>query len=115
MKSFFIIFIFSFSTLFSSCFASTLFQSSSEGENFLLKSSLIGNFKKNVKKSSRNSKGKNIIEIVEVDGENFAQITLSYKDNGHESDWNRVGERNQRWGIEEKKKSFDIGKTYYFL
>ena len=84
---------------------------SSSGAN-ILKEFVLGDSKSLVP-SLRNAKSGEIVRRVNIHDELFAEISLSYKNGGGKSDWNRTGERNQRWELRDKKKKYNLSQPYF--
>ena len=76
---------------------------------------LGGDAKKHMKQSLRQSKPlKKILSVVKDGDDKAVNIRLDVKTKGHKKDWNRKGERNQRWEFDTQKKyAFKINETVY--
>lgn len=91
--------------------ASNFNTSSSSGAK-ILKEFVVGDSRSLVP-SSRNARSGEIVSRVNIHDEPFAEISLSYSDKGGKSDWDRIGERNQRWELRDKKKKYKLDQPYF--
>ncbi len=78
----------------------------------ILKDFMVGDAKALVP-SRRNASSSGIVQRLIIDDEEFAEISLSYEDEGGNSDWNRTGERNQRWELRDKKLRYKLNQPYF--
>ena len=76
---------------------------------------LGGDAKKHMKQSLRQSKPlKKILSVVKDENDKAVNIQLDVKTKGHTKDWNRKGERNQRWEFDtQKEHALKINETVY--
>jgi hypothetical protein len=76
---------------------------------------LGGDAKKHMKQSLRQSKPlKKILSVVKDQNDKAVNIQLDVKTKGHTKDWNRLGERNQRWEFDTQNKyALKINETVY--
>ena len=91
--------------------ASNFNTSSSSGAK-ILKEFAVGDSRSLVP-SSRNAKAGDIVSRVNIHDEPFAEISLSYDDEGGKADWDRTGERNQRWELREKKEKVQLKSAIF--
>ena len=97
-------------------FVSQLYAAKKENPLKVFKKEILGaDAKKHMKQSLRQSKPlKKILSVVGDDDDKAVNIRLDVKTKGHKEDWNRKGERNQRWefGTQEKY-AYKIDETVY--
>ena len=111
MKNIAIIFFLVIVVGLESTHASNFNTSSSSGAK-ILKEFAVGDSRSLVP-SSRNAKSGDIVSRVNIHDEPFAEISLSYNDEGGKADWDRTGERNQRWELRDKKKKYNLNQPYF--
>ena len=111
MKNIAIIFFLVIIVALESTHASNFNTSSSSGAK-ILKEFAVGDSRSLVP-SSRNAKSDDIVSRVNIHDEPFAEISLSYNDEGGKADWDRTGERNQRWELRDKKKKYNLNQPYF--
>ena len=111
MKNIVIIFVVITSIGFESTHGSNFNSASSSGAK-ILKDFVVGDSRSLVP-SSRNAKSGEIVSRVNIHDEPFAEISLSYSHKGGKSDWDRTGERNQRWELRDKKKKYNLSQPYF--
>ena len=80
---------------------------------FLKKEILIGKAKKELVNDTRSISKKKALSIVEDENGKAIKITLDTKFKGHKDDWERTGERNQRWEMANAKKPRKFKKPVY--
>ena len=80
---------------------------------FLKKEVLIGKAKSEMKNDTRSISKKKALSIFEDSDGKAIKITLDTKFKGHKNDWERTGERNQRWETANKKKPRKFKKPVY--
>ena len=71
---------------------------------FLKKEILIGKAKSEMKNDNRSISKKKALSIFEDSYGKAIKITLDTKFKGHKNDWERTGQRNQRWETANRKK-----------
>lgn len=94
-------------------FASVNSNASENPYKFLKKEILIGKAKKELSKENRSISKKKTLSIHQDEDGKAIKITLDTKFKGHKNDWERTGERNQRWEIANKKKPRKFKKPTY--
>jgi len=80
---------------------------------FLKKEVLKGKAKKELKNDTRSISKKKALSIYEDADGKAIKITLDTKFKGHKNDWERTGERNQRWEMANKKRPRKFKKPVY--
>ena len=83
-----------------SCFANA----SENPYKFLKKEVLLGKASSELKNDTRSISKKKALSIFEDTNGRAIKITLDTKFKGNKKDWERTGERNQRWEMANKKK-----------
>ena len=94
-------------------FTTQLFAASENPYKFLKKEVLIGKAKSEMKNDTRSISKKKALSIFEDSDGKAIKITLDTKFKGHKNDWERTGERNQRWETANKKKPRKFKKPVY--
>ena len=99
--------------LLSFVLVSTYSHASENPYKFLKKEILIGKAKSEMKNDTRSISKKKALSIFEDADGKAIKITLDTKFKGHKNDWERTGERNQRWETANKKKPRKFKKPVY--
>ena len=94
-------------------FASENSNASENPYKFLKKEILIEKAKKELTNDSRSIPKKKALSIYEDEEGKAIKITLDTKFKGNKKDWERTGERNQRWEMANKKKPRKFKKPVY--
>ena len=102
-----------FLILLSFVLVSTYSQAFENPYKFLKKEILIGKAKSEMKNDTRSISKKKALSIFEDSDGKAIKITLNTKFKGHKNDWERTGERNQRWETANKKKPRKFKKPVY--
>ena len=80
---------------------------------FLKKEVLLGKASSELKNDTRSISKKKALSIFEDTDGRAIKITLDTKFKGNKKDWERTGERNQRWEMANKKKPRKFKKPVY--
>ena len=91
----------------------TLVNAKENPYKFLKKEVLIGKAKKELVNDTRSISKKKALSIIEDENGKAIKITLDTKFKGHKDDWERTGERNQRWEMANAKKPRKFEKPVY--
>ena len=102
-----------FLILLSLTLVSTYSHASENPYKFLKKEILIGKAKSEMKNDTRSISKKKALSIFEDTDGKAIKITLDTKFKGHKNDWERTGERNQRWETANKKKPRKFKRPVY--
>ena len=94
-------------------FASINSNASENPYKFLKKEILIEKAKKELTNDSRSIPKKKALSIYEDEEGKAIKITLDTKFKGNKKDWERTGERNQRWEMANKKRPRKFKKPVY--
>ena len=94
-------------------FVPSLSYSEQKPYKFFKNEILFGLAKKQLKNDTRSISSKKALSIYEGDDGKAIKITLDPEFKGHKDDWDRTGERNQRWEVANKGKQMNLKNSVF--